>query len=197
MSWFKVGVQYRVIRVLCQLKLRLCCRLGQQSISSLRQCGSKLPLAILKYLFIFAYLFVPVFFRLIGEIQAAEVNCGDVNRVKLSVSENAAARILACRHNCSFSPKFITLSSNVSKQGFWIQRERARIFRYMWWFSLYTYQLVYKDLLLLMLTGVHHSFSAWQILLHLKVLRFHEEQSPPCCRKPCRCAPCFSSLRPF
>lgn len=122
---------------------------------------------------------------------------GDVNRVKLSVSENAAARILACRHNCSFSTKFITLSSNVSKQGFWIQRERARIFRYMWWFSLYTYQLVYKDLLLLMLTGVHHSFSAWQILLHLKVLRFHEEQSPPCCRKPCRCAPCFSSLRPF
>lgn len=159
MSWFKVGVPYRVIRVLCQLKLGLCCRLGQQSLSSHRQCGSKPPRAILNYLFIFAYLFVPIFFRPMGEIQAAEVNCGDVSKVKLSVAENAAARILACRHNCNFSTKFITFSSNVSKEGFWIQGEKARIFRYVWWFSLCTYQFVYKDLLLLMLTGAHHFLS--------------------------------------
>lgn len=45
-----------------------------------------------------------------------------------------------------------------------------------------------------MLTGAHLSFSAWQILLHQKVLHFQEEQSPPCCRSHAGVRPAFPHL---
>lgn len=143
------------------------------------------------------YLF-PYFFRPLSEVQAAEVNCADVNRARISLSENFVARILDCRHNCNFSTKFITIFLLIeANMGFEFREKRPWFWEIRDDFHCIHFNLWTK-------TFWHYADRSPMLILNMiDLMPFEgapfspEKQYPQRCRKLRRCAPCFSLLRPF